>query len=85
MAHWALVGAAFLFGTTFVVVKDAVVEAGPIPFLAVRFLIGGAVVWPFAVRRPVERGVAKAGVLCGAVLCGGLRGRDGRSWMSHKR
>jgi drug/metabolite transporter (DMT)-like permease len=73
LAHLALVGAAFLFGTTFVVVKDAVVHAGPVPFLAVRFLIGAAVVWPLAVRRPAEprSGLVRAGILCGAVLCGG--------------
>ena len=73
LAHWALVGAAFLFGTTFVVVKDAVAHAGPVPFLAVRFLIGAAVVWPIALRQPAERqpGIVRAGVLCGAVLCAG--------------
>jgi len=62
-----------LFGTTFVVVKDAVADAGPVPFLAVRFLIAAAVVWPWAVRRPAERepGVIRAGVLCGVVLGGG--------------
>jgi drug/metabolite transporter (DMT)-like permease len=44
-----------------------------VPFLAVRFLIGAAVVWPLAARRPVEqeRGVVRAGFLCGAVLCAG--------------
>jgi drug/metabolite transporter (DMT)-like permease len=72
LAHWALVGAAFLFGTTFVVVKDAVASAGPVPFLAVRFLIGAAVVWPLAVRQPRGRpGLTRAGVICGAVLCAG--------------
>jgi len=68
------VGAAFLFGTTFVVVKDAVEKAGPVPFLAVRFLIGAAVAWAFAVRRPAAEprlGAVRAGILCGAVLCAG--------------
>src|SRR3954447_2982014 len=62
-----------MFGTTFVVVKDAVAEAGPVPFLAVRFLIGAAVVWPLAARRPPDAkpGLARAGILCGAVLCAG--------------
>lgn len=73
LAHWALVCAAFFFGTTFVVVKDAVAKSGPVPFLAVRFLIGGAVVWPWAALRPPERdaGVLRAGVLCGAMLSAG--------------
>jgi len=49
-----------------------VVEAGPVPFLAVRFLIGAGAAWVFAARRPgTETGLVRAGVLCGAVLCGG--------------
>jgi drug/metabolite transporter (DMT)-like permease len=70
-AHLALVGAAFFFGTTFLVVKDAVERAGPVPFLGVRFLIGAAVVWPFARRRPSAPGLGRAGALCGAALLGG--------------
>ena len=42
-ADLALVVAAFFFGTTFLVVQDAVEDADPVPFLAVRFLIAGAV------------------------------------------
>ncbi len=75
LAHLALVGAAFFFGTTFVVVKDAVARAGPVPFLAVRFLIGAAVCWPFATRvstrRSTDRGVWWAGAVAGTVLCAG--------------
>ena len=42
------------------------------PFLAVRFLIGGAVAWPLAARRPApQQGLVRAGAVCGAVLCGG--------------
>lgn len=68
LAHWALVATAFFFGTTFLAVKDAVAEAEPVPFLAVRFLIGAAVVWPLARRRPVQPGLTRAGVLCGTAL-----------------
>jgi drug/metabolite transporter (DMT)-like permease len=68
LAHLALVAAAFFFGTTFVVVKDAVARAEPVPFLAVRFLIGAAVVWPLAARRPPDPGVGRAGVICGVAL-----------------
>jgi drug/metabolite transporter (DMT)-like permease len=43
-----------------------------VPFLAVRFLIGAAVAWAFAARRPAdEPGLARAGILCGVVLCAG--------------
>jgi drug/metabolite transporter (DMT)-like permease len=71
LAHLALVGAAFFFGTTFVVVKDAVARAEPLPFLAVRFLIGAVVVWPLAARRPTTRGATRAGILCGLALLAG--------------
>ena len=50
LAHLALVGAAFAFGTTFVVVKGAVDRVDPLTFLAARFLIAALVVAPFAWR-----------------------------------
>jgi drug/metabolite transporter (DMT)-like permease len=40
-AGLALTAAAFLFGSTFVVIKDAVAEFPPINFVAWRFLLGG--------------------------------------------
>ena len=67
-AHVALVAAAFFFGTTFVVVKDAVRDVGPVPFLGVRFAIGAAVAWLVARRRPATQGWLRAGVLTGIVL-----------------
>ena len=72
LPHLGLVAAAFFFGTTFLVVKDAVEKAGPVPFLAVRFLIGALVVLAFARRRPVVgAGGVRAGVVCGLVLLAG--------------
>lgn len=64
----ALVAAAFFFGTTFVVVQDAVAVVEPIPFLAVRFLIAAAVLLPLAWRRPsspkeISHGIAAGGLL----------------------
>ncbi|MFP5327425.1 MAG: DMT family transporter [Acidimicrobiia bacterium] len=74
-AHLAVVAAAVLFGTTFVTVQAAVEDAEPVPFLAVRFLIGAAALAPFALRsRPAvgaEPGLLKAGVLCGLALLAG--------------
>lgn len=77
-AHAAVLAAAVLFGTTFVVVRDAVDDVAVVPFLAVRFLIGAAVLAPFAVRsRPgavaagSDGGVVGAGVACGLVLLAG--------------
>ena len=66
-AHAAIVVAAVLFGTTFVIVKDAVADASPIPFLGVRFTAGAVALAPLARRRLRERGpqpgLVKAGAL----------------------
>jgi drug/metabolite transporter (DMT)-like permease len=70
-AHLAVAAAAVLFGTTFFVVKDAVADVEPVPFLAVRFLIAAAVLWPFARRTPARPGGLRAGVLCGIALAAG--------------
>ena len=50
-ADLALAGAAFLFGTTFLVMQDAVADVEPIPFIAVRFAIGAVALVPLAVVR----------------------------------
>ena len=72
-AHVAVLVAAVLFGTTFVVVRDAVADAEVVPFLAVRFLVGAAVLAPFARRAAPGRpaGVGRAGAVCGLVLLAG--------------
>lgn len=70
-AHLAIAGSGVLFGTTFVVVQDAVRDAEPVPFLAVRFLIGALALAPFARRAPRQPGRVRAGAVCGAVLLTG--------------
>lgn len=78
-AHLALVGAAFAFGTTFVVVKDAVDHVDPFTFLAARFMMAAAVVavfawWPGrapnrrAAPQPRRHGLAAHGLLAGSAL-----------------
>ncbi|HVF75312.1 MAG TPA: DMT family transporter [Acidimicrobiales bacterium] len=67
-AHLAVAAAGVLFGTTFVVVQDAVRHVEPVPFLAVRFLIGAVALAPFALRAPRQPGRTKAGLLCGVAL-----------------
>ena len=66
LAHAAVVVAAVLFGTTFLVVKDAIEDVDPYVFLSVRFAIGAAVLLPFAARRLARPGGARAGLICGA-------------------
>jgi drug/metabolite transporter (DMT)-like permease len=82
-ADAALVVAAFFFGTTFIVVQDAVERIDPLPFLAVRFLIGAAVLGFVAHRRAAAArprrsagrvatpGEFRDGVLAGLLLLAG--------------
>lgn len=70
-AQLALVLAAFLFGSTFVVVKDAVKDVGPVPFLAVRFAVGALLLVPFALNAPKTPGSLRGGVWCGLALVAG--------------
>jgi drug/metabolite transporter (DMT)-like permease len=64
--------AGFLFGSTFLLVQGAVEEAGVLPFLAVRFIIGGAVLWPLARRQAPTRDELRHGVLAGLTLLAGF-------------
>ena len=70
----ALVGAAMCFGLTFIVVQDAVARVEPLPFIGARFLLGAAVLWPLARRRPStphewrDGGLAGIALLVGYVL-----------------
>lgn len=71
-AHLAIAAAAVLFGTTFVVMKDAVALAEPIPFLAVRFAAATIVMAPFARRRHVAApGLLRAGLWAGVFVLAG--------------
>ena len=64
--------AAVLFGSTFVPVQDAIRHAGTVPFLAVRFLFGAAVLGAATRRRAAwDRATLVAGVRCGVPLLAG--------------
>lgn len=67
----ALIGAAVCFGTTFLVVQDAVGQVEPLPFLGVRFAIGALVLWPLARRRPATPDVLRHGLMSGVALTAG--------------
>lgn len=70
-ADLALVVSAFFFGTTFLVVQDAVEDAEPMPFLAVRFLLGASVLGLLARCRPASPGEVRDGLAAGAALAVG--------------
>jgi drug/metabolite transporter (DMT)-like permease len=70
--RWVLALAGFLFGSTFLVVQGAVDRAAVLPFLAVRFLIGSAVLWPLARRRPATPLELRHGILAGLTLLAGF-------------
>ena len=73
-ADLALAGAAFLFGTTFLVMQDAVADVEPIPFITARFAIGALVLLPVAVvrgRREQPRPLLLAGASAAVALAAG--------------
>ena len=74
----ALVLAAFLFGSTFLVVQDATEQASVMAFLAVRFLFGAALLWPLARRRPPSHHEIRHGLAGGQLPAGRVRPADGR-------
>lgn len=63
--------AGLLFGSTFLVVQDAVDHAEPTPFLGVRFLIAAAVLAPVALRRPGHPREVPLGIGAGLMLAAG--------------
>lgn len=67
----ALALAGFLFGSTFLVVQGAVEKAAVTPFLAARFLLAAAVLWPIARRRDATEGEVRHGVVAGLSLLAG--------------
>lgn len=68
----ALVLAGVLFGSTFLVVQDAIAKASFVAFISVRFWIAAAVLWPIARRRPSTPGELRSGLAAGACLLAGF-------------
>ena len=69
LAALAITVAAFLFGSTFVVIKEAVASFPPISFVAWRFLIGGVVLALLAVPR--GKAIWRDAAICGFLLFSG--------------
>ena len=77
-ADLALLGVAAAWGATFVMVKDALDQVGPLTFVAFRFGLSALAMLPFLLRAPrrarpdrTRGGVALAGALVGTFLFAG--------------
>jgi drug/metabolite transporter (DMT)-like permease len=70
-ADLMLVVAAFFFGSTFLVVQDAVADVDVVPFLGVRFMIAAVVLAPIALRRAGSAGELRDGIFAGSTLLAG--------------
>jgi drug/metabolite transporter (DMT)-like permease len=69
LAALAITLASFLFGSTFVVIKEAVATFPPISFVAWRFLIGGVVLCLLAI--PKGKAIWRDAAICGSLLFSG--------------
>lgn len=75
-AEGALVAAAFLFGTTFPLVHDALEDVTPFGYLVLRFAIAVLVLAPFAIviarhDGTARRAAVRVGAVAGVLLFGG--------------
>lgn len=68
-AYLALGFAALLFGSTFVIIKEAVATLPPLAFVGWRFLLGGAVL--VILGPPRGRRLWRDGLIAGSLLCAG--------------
>lgn len=71
-ADLALLGITMLWGTTFVIVKDALTGAGPFTFLALRFSIGALVALAIAGKDLRHGPSVRAGLTLGPLLFAGF-------------
>lgn len=70
-AEALLVVVTFIWGTTFVVVKGALNDASPLPFLTVRFTLAGLLLFAVLGRRGVDRRALLPGLVLGVLLFAG--------------
>ena len=75
-AEGALIGAAFLYGLTFPLVHDALVDITPFAYLLGRFAIATLILMPFAISAlrtpgPQRRLLVRVGLTAGVILFGG--------------
>jgi drug/metabolite transporter (DMT)-like permease len=70
-AEALLVIVTFIWGSTFVIVKGALNDASPLPFLALRFTVAGVLLFIALRRGPMDRRSILPGLILGAFLFGG--------------
>ncbi len=67
-AEALLVLTTFIWGSTFVIVKGALSDASPLPFLALRFSLAGLLLWVVLSRRGIPREALAPGAVLGIFL-----------------
>lgn len=70
-AEVLLLVATFIWGATFVVVKEALRNASPLPFITVRFGLAGLLLLGILARGRLDRQALKPGLVLGLFLFGG--------------
>ena len=71
-AELLLVASAFIWGTTFVVVKSALTDAAPLPFLAIRFILAGLLMLALMARGRLPVRMLPVGLGLGILLFAGF-------------
>ena len=71
-AELLLVVATFIWGSTFVIVKGALADASPFPFIAVRFIFAGLLMFAFMARGRLPRAALLPSLFLGILLFTGF-------------
>jgi drug/metabolite transporter (DMT)-like permease len=70
-AEFLLVVTTFIWGSTFVIVKGALLDASPFPFLAIRFTLAGLLMWLVMGRGRIDRQALVPSLVLGILLFAG--------------
>ena len=74
-AEALLVLVTFIWGSTFVIVKEALNDASPLVFIAIRFIAAGLLLFVALRKGPMERRAIVPGIILGVFLFGGYIGQ----------
>ncbi len=70
-AELLLVATTFIWGSTFVIVKGALAYAAPFPFISIRFILAGLLMWVFMARGKLDRQALLPSLVLGIMLFAG--------------